>query len=150
MRRKEKEIKKQTDIEQILKESDVCRLAMIDGQTPYIVPMNFGYKNQTLYFHSAKQGKKIDLIQQNPHVCFEVDQLIKFKKASLACDWGVSYKSVIGWGKARFIKDVEEKIEALNIIMSQYSGRKFSYSNDVLEKTLVIKVLVDKMTGKQS
>ncbi|MCP3874286.1 MAG: pyridoxamine 5'-phosphate oxidase family protein [Desulfobacteraceae bacterium] len=150
MRRKEKEITNTIDIEKIIMESDVCRIAMVDGQTPYIVPMNFGYKDNTLFFHSALSGKKIDLIRKNSNICFEVDHVIKFKKAALACDWGIEYKSVIGFGKAQFIEDAKEKKSALNIIMSQYSGRSFEYSDEMLEKTMVIKVPIDKMSGKQS
>ncbi|NOX33686.1 MAG: pyridoxamine 5'-phosphate oxidase family protein [Deltaproteobacteria bacterium] len=150
MRIKEREIKDRKDVEKILRESRVCRLAMVDGDKPYVVPLNFGYKDGFLFFHSAKEGRKIDLIKKNPNVCFEVDKLIRLKKAKCACDFGIEYKSVIGSGTAEFLDDLEEKIEGLNAIMSQYSGRQFEYTNKMLEKTIVIKVTIDTMTGKQS
>jgi len=150
MRRKEKEITDKNQIEKILEESPVCRLAMVDGDKPYMVPMNFGYRDGVLFFHSAKQGRKIDLIKKNSNVCFEVDQLIRFKKAKLACNWGLEYKSVIGSGRAQLVDNIEEKIKGLHIIMSQYSQRKFEYPDEMLEKTLVIKVVIDHMSGKQS
>lgn len=150
MRRKEKEITDIKQIEKILSESNVCRLAMVDGDKPYMVPMNFGYRDGCLFFHSAKQGRKIDLLQKNPNVCFEVDQLIKFKKAKLACEWGLEYKSVIGSGRAQLLDNLEEKTAALSIIMSQYSDRTFEYPEEMLEKTAVIKVQIDSMTGKQA
>ena len=150
MRRKEKEITNREDIENILRKSKVCRLAMVDGDKPYMVPLNFGYSDGCLFFHCAKQGRKIDLIKKNPNICFEVDELIRLKKASLACDWGIDFKSVIGSGKAQFLEDSKEKIQALNAIMSQYSGRTFEYPDEMLEKTCVIKVVIDEMTGKQS
>lgn len=149
MRRKEKEITNRADIEKILNESNVCRLAMVDGDKPYMVPMNFGYRDNTLFFHSAPEGRKIDVIKKNPHVCFEVDQLIRIKKAKLACDWGVEFKSVIGSGTAQLLSTLEEKTAALDIIMSQYSGRPFEYSAEMVGKTAVIKVPIDWMTGKQ-
>ncbi|MBC8439806.1 MAG: pyridoxamine 5'-phosphate oxidase family protein [Deltaproteobacteria bacterium] len=150
MRRKEKEITNREEIEIILKQSHVCRLAMVDEDKPYLIPMNFGYSDGCLFFHCAKQGRKIDLLKKNPNICFEVDELIRLKKASLACDWGIDFKSVIGSGKAQFLEDSDEKIQALNIIMSQYSDRSFEYPDEMLEKTLVIKVVIDEMTGKQS
>ncbi|RLC23258.1 MAG: pyridoxamine 5'-phosphate oxidase family protein [Deltaproteobacteria bacterium] len=150
MRRKEKEIKDTKEIEKILEEASVCRLAMVDGDKPYIVPMNFGYRDGILFFHSAKQGRKIDLIKKNPNVCFEVDQLIRFKKAKMACEWGLEYKSVIGSGRALLLDNIEEKIKSLHIIMSQYSQRTFEYPDEMLEKTLVIKIVIDRITGKQS
>ena len=150
MRRKEKEITDLKEIEKILQESTVCRLAMVDEDKPYMVPLNFGYRDGYLFFHSAKEGRKIDVIQKNPNVCFEVDQLIKFKKAKTACDWGVEYKSVIGSGRAQLLDKLDEKIVALNVIMSHYSDRTFDYPDEALEKTLVIKVQIECMTGKQS
>jgi uncharacterized protein len=150
MRRKEKEITNREDIENILRQSKVCRLAMVDGDKPYMVPMNFGYSDGCLFFHCAKQGRKIDLIKKNPNICFEVDELIRLKKASLACDWGIDFKSVIGSGKAQLLEDSKEKIQALNAIMSQYSGKAFEYPDEMLGKTLVIKVVIEEMTGKQS
>ncbi len=150
MRRKDKEITDKKEIEKILKKSQICHIAMVDKEKPYIVPMNFGYKNQTLFFHSALEGRKINLIKKNPNLCFEVDQVVQFKKAKIACDWSIEYKSVIGEGRAQLLYDPEEKREGLNIIMAQYSGRTFEYPSEMLEKTLVIKLEIDKMTGKQS
>jgi len=150
MRRNEKEITDKNELEEILLKSKVCRLAMVDKDKPYMVPMNFGYKDDNLYFHGASEGHKIDLIKKNPEVCFEVDEVLKFKKTQIACDWGLNFKSVIGAGKAVFLDAPSEKINALDIIMSQYSGRAFEYSKKMLEKTAVIKVTVDWMTGKKS
>jgi len=150
MRRKDREITNREEIEKILMQSQVCRLAMVDEDKPYMVPMNFGYSNGCLFFHCTREGRKIDLIKKNPNICFEVDELIRFKKANLACEWGLEFKSVIGSGKAQFLEDSKEKKNALNIIMSQYSNRTFEYPDDMLEKTIVIKVVIDEMTGKQS
>ncbi|OGR25049.1 MAG: pyridoxamine 5'-phosphate oxidase [Desulfobacterales bacterium RIFOXYA12_FULL_46_15] len=150
MRRKEREIGNREEIEKILKNSTVCRLAMVDEDKPYMVPMNFGYREGALYLHSAREGRKIDLIRKNPNVCFEVDEIVRFRKAKLACDWGVEYKSVIGSGKAILLSTRDEKIQAFNIIMAQYSGREFEYPDEMLEKTLAIKIEIEKMTGKKS
>jgi hypothetical protein len=150
MRRKEREIKDEKEIERILQGSSICRLAMVDEDKPYLVPMNFGYRDGALYLHSAREGKKIDLIQKNPHVCFEVDEIVQFRKAKLACDWGVEYKSVIGSGKAIFIADPEEKRRAFDTIMAQYSDEAYDYPDAMLERTLVIKIEIEKMTGKKS
>ena len=150
MRRKEREIKDQKEIENILKACSVCRLAMVDGDKPYLVPMNFGYRDGALYLHSAREGKKIELIKKNPEICFEADEIVRFRKAKLACDWGVEYKSVIGSGKAVFLTGPEEKRRAFDIIMAQYSDEAFDYSDNMLEKTLVIKIEIETMTGKKS
>ncbi len=149
MRRKEKQITNTADIEQILKQGQVCRLGFVDRNVPYIVPVSYGYKDQALYFHSAPGGRKIDLIKANPLVCFEVDELVKINKAARACDWGVSFKSVIGMGTARILETPAEKKAGLDNIMAHYSGRSFDYPEEMLAKTAVIKVTVQEMTGKQ-
>ncbi len=150
MRRKEREIKDQKEIERILKACSVCRLAMVDEDRPYLVPMNFGYRDGALYLHSAREGKKIDLIRKNPHVCFEVDEIIGFRKAERACDWGVEYESVIGSGIAVFLAGPEEKRRALDTIMAHYSDGAYDYPDSMLERTRVIQIEIEKMTGKKS
>ena len=150
MRRKEKEITEKAAIEAIIKKSLVCRLALSDDNSPYIVPLSFGYKDKVLYFHGSQKGKKINIIKKNPKVCFEFDADTEIVKAEDACRWSMSYKSVIGFGKAVLLEDTEEKQRALDIIMSQYSGRIFQFDDAILKKTFVIKVEIESMTGKQS
>ncbi len=150
MRIKEREIKDKDEMEKILKKSRVCRIGLVDQDKPYIIPMNFGYKQGTIYLHCAKEGRKIELIKKNPNVCFEVDELVRLKKAKLACDWGAEYQSIICTGRAVFLEDPGEKKEGLDVIMSQYSQKEFEYSNKMLDKTVVIKIAIDQMTGKSA
>jgi nitroimidazol reductase NimA-like FMN-containing flavoprotein (pyridoxamine 5'-phosphate oxidase superfamily) len=149
MRRKEKEIKEMGIIDEIIKQSKVCRLAMVDQDRPYVVPMSFGYDGSHIYFHSALEGRKIEVLRKNPHVCFEFDQVFKLIKDKDACEWGMSFKSVIGEGRACLVEDLTEKTHALGVIMAQYSKRAFQFSRSSLEKTAVIKVVIHKITGKQ-
>ncbi|HSL60149.1 MAG TPA: pyridoxamine 5'-phosphate oxidase family protein [Desulfotignum sp.] len=149
MRRREKQITDTKQMEQILEQAQVCRLAMVDKGHPYVVPLNFGYRDGSLYFHSAPEGRKIDVLRASPMVCFEVDELVKLNKAARACDWGVSFRSVIGMGTARLLDSPEEKKAGLDIIMAQYSDRTFDYPDEMLAKTAVIQVTIHEMTGKQ-
>jgi uncharacterized protein len=149
MRRKEKEIKEMAIIDTIIKEAQVCRLAMVDQDKPYVVPLSFGYDGAHIYFHSALEGRKIEVLRKNPHVCFEFDQVIKLKKHKEACEWGMSFKSVIGEGQAILVEEITEKIHALGVIMAQYSQRRFEFSRESMEKTAVIKVVIRQITGKQ-
>ena len=150
MRRKEKEITDINEIESIIQKSQVCRLAVADEGLPYIVPLCFGYKNKMLYFHSAKEGQKIDILRRNRQVCFEFDIDARVRSGKTACAWGMGYKSVIGYGTASLVEDPEEKQKALDIIMRQYSEGEFEYSAKNLAEMLVIKVDVSAMTGKKS
>jgi len=150
MRRKEKEIKDLSVMEEIIHNSRVCRLGMVDGNKPYVIPLSFGYQSPCLYFHCAPEGRKIDLIQKNANVCFEFDRLIRLKKNKAACEWGAQYQSVIGDGKAVLVTDAQEKQQGLKQIMAQYSKRSFEFSDENIEKTIVIQVKIENITGKTS
>ncbi len=150
MRKKEKEIKTLSEIEDIIHASQVCRLGMSDGDMPYIVPVCFGYKENTLFIHSALKGKKIDALKKNNQVCFEFDISTQPVPAEKPCKWGMQYKSVIGTGTAVFLEDPEEKKKALGIIMNQYSVKEYEFPMDAVNATAVIKIEISKITGKQS
>jgi uncharacterized protein len=150
MRRKDKEISDESDIRAIIEKAKVCRLGMVDGSKPYIVPLCFGYHDQALYFHGATNGRKIELLRENPSVCFEFDLIAEPVEAENACGWSMKYQSVIGFGKAVFIETSEEKRKALSIIIAHYSDRLFQFPEDRIKGILIIKVEIESLTGKQS
>ena len=150
MRRKKQEITNPEVLTEIFSEALVCRLAMMDGNVPYVVPLNFGFRDNVLYFHSAGEGKKLDLLREHSEVCFEVESGVEIVKGKDACSWGVSYRSIIGYGNAEFVADVDEKRRGLDVIMAHYSDGKFEYSDKNLSRTTVIKVEITSMTGKRS
>ena len=150
MRRKDKAIVELAEIEEILRKALVCRLGLTDGNRPYIVPLSFGFQNNNLYFHSAPEGKKIEMLRKNSKVCFEFDLDHQLVADEEACKWGMKYRSVIGFGKASIIEDIREKREGLNAILEHYSGRTFDYPEAAVNGTLVIKVEIESVTGKKS
>jgi len=150
MRRKDKAIVELAEIEQILRKAFVCRLGLTDGHRPYIVPLSFGFKNNTLYFHSAPEGKKIEMLRKNSKVCFEFDVDHEVVADEEACKWGMKYRSVIGFGKASIVEDIQEKKEGLNAIMEHYEGGTYEYPEAAISNILVIKVEIESMTGKKS
>ena len=150
MRRTEKEIKDESVLMAIIKQSMVCRVGLSDGYRPYVVPLCFGYEDGYLYFHAAHEGRKIEIIRRNNSVCFEFDANAEIVENQEVCDWGMRYKSVIGFGKAILVNAVEEKRRALEIIMKQYSDRSFLFSEQSVASTTVIRVEIESMTGKQS
>ena len=151
MRRKEKEIAEKKVLDEIIDEAMVCRLGLYDGTRPYIVPMSFGYREGNLYFHSAPEGRKIDILKKHPEVFFEIDIPGSTVESVEACGWSMNYRSVMGEGTAEFMHTVSEQKEALNIIMEHYSGRKdWDFPERMLEKTLVFTVKIETATAKKS
>ena len=150
MRRKDKEILDREEIESIIKKADVCRLGLADNNIPYIVPLNFGYRDSCLYLHTPRVGKKIDMIKSNNRVCFELDIDHEVVKAENPCDWTMKYRSVIGHGKASLLEGTEEKKRALDTILEHYSGQTGEYAQELVDRLAVIKVEIESMTGKKS
>jgi nitroimidazol reductase NimA-like FMN-containing flavoprotein (pyridoxamine 5'-phosphate oxidase superfamily) len=151
MRRSDKKIKDNKQIDEIIRKANCCRIALVDGNYPYIVPVNFAVSNNNLYFHSAKEGRKIDILRKNNFVCFEMDIEGEIVKGQKACSWGMKYLSIIGFGQAFFIEDNAGKKKALDLLMEKYAGESgFFYADDELDKIIVIDVKIDTVSGKQS
>jgi nitroimidazol reductase NimA-like FMN-containing flavoprotein (pyridoxamine 5'-phosphate oxidase superfamily) len=150
MRRKEREIAERKDVEQVLSRAQVCYLGLSDGKNPYVVPVNFGYEDRALYFHSAPMGKKVELLRKNDAVSFACHMDATLVRGSTACAWSMKYRSVIGFGRARILEDPKEKEAGLEVLMRHYGKGPFLFDPAVLEKTLVIRVDVERLTGKQS
>lgn len=150
MRRHEKEIIDTGEIESIIRRSSVCRLALCDDGTPYIVPMCFGYDGGKLYFHSAAEGLKLDMIRRNPKVCFEFDIDVELVPNENNCSIGMKYRSVIGFGTAMIIKGADEIKTGLEAIVRQYGSEPSPYPEEIIRKIVVIRIDIESMSGKKS
>jgi len=154
MRRKEREIRELKEILDVIGRCKHCRLGLCDDNQPYIVPLNYGYACQddvlTLYFHSAKEGKKMDIIKRNNKACFEIDCDTHLIAGSSACSYGYQYRSVMCFGEITFLETVEEKRDGLNRLMQHQTGKAtdFSFEDHELEKVVVYKMTVQTFTGK--
>lgn len=151
MRRNELEITGAGELETLLQGAQVCRLGLSENNNPYIVPMNFGYKDNCLFFHCATEGKKLDIIQHNPKVCFEIDtdhEIVKPEERP--CKWSAKYRSIIGFGTAFIIEDLYEKSIAMNVIIEHYGGNRHDFSEGELENVGIIKIQIDSITGKKA
>ncbi len=153
MRKKDREIKDTEELKEVLQEADVCRIAFAVDGIPYIVTMNFGYewKNRlTLYFHCAREGKKLELLKKNSTVCFEMDIDHQLVRSENPCDWGMKYRSIVGLGILERVADEEERKQGLDRIMGHYgfSGIQ-GYDIKALNLTEVLKITVSEFTGKK-
>lgn len=139
-------------MEEIIAKCGYCSMAMVDkNHEPYVLPMNFGYAEGVVYLHSAPDGKKVDILRNNRRVClaFSTDHVLRHQNEDVACSYSMKYRSVLVYGKVEFIDDPNEKRQALNILMKQYTGRgDFDYNDPAIMNVLVYKVVADKMEGR--
>ena len=150
MRRSDRAINERAAIDDVIHRSLVCRLGLVDDGQPYVVPLCFGYDGDALYFHSAPEGRKIDILRNNSRVCVEFDVDGETVENQDACLWGFRYRSVVAFGTASLLEDAADKRAALDIIMSHYSDRAFTYPDPALAITVVVRVDIETITGKQS
>lgn len=144
-----------TDMEtimSILKDCQVMRLAMSRGGQPYCVPLCFGYDGKAIFFHTGREGLKIDHLRANPRVCFEFERLVRpLPSPEAGCRWSMAYESVVGFGRAVEIVTFEEREHGLHQIMEHYSGRTtWTFSPEALSVTRVWRIHVESMTGRRS
>jgi len=152
MRRKDREI---TDLEEILSIVDECkviRLAMLDENgLPYIIPLSFGYRFEngafTFYFHSAPQGRKLDLLRRDGRVAFEMDCRGGLQTADRACGFGYYYASVLGSGTVEFLEGAE-KCAALSALMRHMAGREDTFTEEQARGVAVFAVRVESFSAK--
>ena len=150
MRKKDSEIKDINEIEEIIKKATHCRIGLVDSDEPYVFPVNFGHERNALYFHGALEGRKVEIIKKNNKICFEIDTDVEVVTSEKPCTWTMKYRSVIGIGRAYFLKNDEEKSHGLGLIMKQYSESEFRFPKSTLDKSLVVKVEINSISGKKS
>ena len=152
MRRNDREIRDFTEIVEVIKKCDVCRIALHDAGYPYMIPLNFGMKTEgeqiTLYFHGAGEGKKLELIRQDNRASFEMDCCHELIVDKEGCRCTMGYESVVGRGRMEIVEG-EEKQEALRALMRQYHEGEFPFRQEVAERTTVMKLTVEEVTGKR-
>ncbi|HEU4385458.1 MAG TPA: pyridoxamine 5'-phosphate oxidase family protein [Anaeromyxobacteraceae bacterium] len=151
MRRADRAISDPAAIRAILEEALVCRLAMASGDQPYLVPLNFALDGQELVLHMASEGTKVEMLRRNPRVCFEAEAGVEVIPADRPCDVGMRFRSVVGFGEARFVDGEEEKARALQLLAAKYApGAKAGISPLRVRQTLVVRVAIRELHGKQS
>ncbi len=144
-------ITSQEEIEAIIAKCDVCYVGLADTDgTPYVLPMNFGYKDGIIYLHSGREGRKIDILERNNHICitFCSDRVLSYQSEQVACSYTMKSKSVIVQGTVSFEEDFDKKVDALNIFMKHYSDKEFKYSDPAINNVKIWKVKVNNITSK--
>ena len=151
MRRDDKEITSREKIDNIIMRSQVCRLAFAVENDPYMIPLSFGYDGSSIFFHTAKTGKKIDYIETNHKVCFEFEGNVRLlTDKEKACKCTFSFESVIGYGVVSELLSKDKKEYALNQIMLRYTGKKWTFEPLLFLKTRVWQISITSLSGKHT
>lgn len=153
MRRNDREITDRGAIEAFIQQEQILRVAFCEEGDIYIVPVNYGYTcengNYTFFFHGAKAGRKYELAKTEPKVGFEIDGKYTLIEGEIACEFSATFQSVIGTGRLCLVSSKEEKVQGLNTIMKQTTGKEdWSYEDAMLEAVAVFRLDAEKMSCK--
>lgn len=154
MRRKDREVTDSEKIQKIISDCNCCRVGFNDGGEVYIVPLSFGVCRNNgkyvFYFHSAEEGRKIELIRRSPRVGFEMDANYRLTEDDKACSCTAAFQSVIGSGIVSIVEDAEEKITGLSCLMERSTGRSgWKFSEKEVQAVCVFKLEVCKLSCKE-
>ena len=150
--KRERQVTDPDQIIRILDTAKVLNLGLSVNDEPYVVPMNYGYTMEdgklTLYLHSAVKGKKLDMVRANPKVFFSLDCDRMPFEGRVPCQYGLVYSSIMGRGTAAIVEDVEEKKQAMSILMKTQTGKDFTFEDRLVTIVTVIRIDVAEYTAK--
>lgn len=153
MRRSDRLVTDKDKVKNVLEDAQVIHLGLEDDGEIYVVPLNYGWEWQDetlmLYCHSAREGRKIDLIGEGAKVGFSMESGVHYFGDETACLFGNRYKSIIGNGEAFLLTEAEARAHALNRVMAHYSGKSdWDFAPELLAQVQVIAIRVDDFSCK--
>ena len=153
MTKRENQIFERSEIQDILDRSMIVHLGLVDGDEPYVVPMNYGYTMEadgtlSIYVHGAVKGRKLDIMRKNPKVFLEMECDVQAFDGVLPCQYGTAYKSLMGRGRAVILETPEEKMAALTRFMKTQTGKDFEFNERLVSIVSVIRIDVTEYTAK--
>lgn len=152
MPRKDDLITDRQYIRTILEESRILHMGLVDGDEPYVLPMNYGLSMDgdtcVFYFHSSREGRKLDILARNPRVCLETSRLLPRPRGQENTH-GQSYQCVLATGRAVMVDDVNEKIAAINLLRAHAGKPERETTPEHAGKVCIFKVEADTLVCKE-
>lgn len=128
------------EIQQLFQSARVARLGCVANGDPYVVPINYEFRDGAIYGHSLP-GLKISALRENPRACVQVDQI----------DTDLRWRSALAFGNYEELTDNTERQEALTSLMQRYpmmTPVEWSVVHDADTQDIVVfRINVDRMSG---
>jgi len=139
------------EMETLLAKALVGRLGTCNRDEPYVIPICFLHIRDKIYFHSRPQGKKLTNMKANPRVCFQVDDY-DLVPSPRPCDFTMHYRSVIAFGRVRFLTDLKDKMKALKAMLDKYDTAHSEEPIDeaTAERVAIGEIVVEEMSGRKN
>jgi nitroimidazol reductase NimA-like FMN-containing flavoprotein (pyridoxamine 5'-phosphate oxidase superfamily) len=147
-------------IESFLLNAKTGFLGLSVNDLPYVVPLNFTWMRESVYFHGASEGRKVSYIQQNQEACFTVSEEFGTLTSPIPAHTDTSYMSVMIFGQVQFITDSDEAAEAMQSMLDKYVPGYYEqplpkshlekYKSSLGSKTLVFKLIMKSISAKEN
>ncbi|WP_187118840.1 pyridoxamine 5'-phosphate oxidase family protein [Bacillus marasmi] len=158
IRRKVNELKDESKINHLLTTAKVGYLGLNDKEGTYVVPLNFVWMDQKIYFHSSDEGRKTDALNNCSRVCFTVSEDSGTIAHPVPADIGTAYRSVMVFGHVKKVSDLEDATSALQTMLEKFVPGYFEgklakpfvekYRSSLGSKTVVYCIEPDQITAK--
>jgi hypothetical protein len=154
VRRKDKNITDERLLKKILKTSKYVTVALSMDNQPYLVSLTHGYdeKHNSVYFHCAKEGKKLHYLKSNKNTWGQALLDYGFSEGQGECTY--LYASVHFSGKVTLIENLEEKLRGIKFLMDRLDGnsekRMANVNLDRLKNAMIGRIDIEHMSGKKS
>jgi nitroimidazol reductase NimA-like FMN-containing flavoprotein (pyridoxamine 5'-phosphate oxidase superfamily) len=153
LRRSDKQWNAPDEIEQLLASVRIMTGACCLKNEPYLFTVDFVWDRQArqLWFHSASEGRKMDIIKANPRVCVTVVEDRGYIEGE--CDH--AYRSLILEGEAQVVTDLAEKRRGLELLARKHEPQpdavlaRFAPDDETVRKVGIVRITVDAISGKQ-
>ena len=150
--RPNREITSNKEIQLILKNGKYAVISMCRDNEPYIVSLSYGYDSDSnsLYFHSAKKGLKLDFILANENICATVIE----DSGYITDECGHNYRTVVFWGKMSIVEKIDEKKHGMKVLLNHLEDKqtviadKLLKSDDYYSKMEVLRLDIAQIHGK--
>jgi nitroimidazol reductase NimA-like FMN-containing flavoprotein (pyridoxamine 5'-phosphate oxidase superfamily) len=135
-------------------------LGLSQDGTPYVIPLNFVWQDEAIYFHGAQEGRKVVMMQENPRACFTISEEYGTIADPVPAHIDTAYMSVVIHGSIEIVSDPSEATEAMQDLIDKYVPGYYSeplkrshlerYVSSMGSKTAVFKLLISSMTAKEN
>lgn len=162
MRQAGRQLRSTTQLHAVVEACQTVRIACVDEEGPFIVPMSFGYDwadpeeidadapRLALWVHSAGVGRKVDAFNREPRVAIEMDVQDGLITGTYACAYSYAYRSIMGTGTIHRIQGIKAKRYGLTRIMQHLAPEASTdFTDQALARANIYCIDVDRFTGKQ-
>ncbi len=137
------------EMEKLLVEERVGYLGVSIENSPYVIPLTYGYSDGKIIFHCSLKGSKLEIIRRNPNVCFAVSRHFgEMVSHPQGAKCHVNSDSVICYGKARIIDDIHERRMILSKFNRCLQPNVREITLQEVENCLAVEIAIEEMTGR--